>query len=376
MLCATRWPGKGTVRRKQTPSLPVRWASSQQPWRRAARMQQHAGKTYGSCEHTQVVQVSSKFSINRLTAPVAWRMTADAGHESTAPAASQGHHAAHRIAAKVTITAASAMLAEAATFPIDLTKTRMQMAAQSGAPRLGAIATAAGIVSAQGVPGLFRGVSPAVLRHVAYSPTRILAYEALRDTADEGLVAKMTAGATAGALGQLGAVPADLVKVRMQADALAAVPRYRGVAHALSTVLREDGVGGLWRGTLPAVQRAALVNLGELATYDVAKRAAVRACDGVDGPMAHALAALASGFVATAVSCPADVLKTRLMNQSATGPRQYSGMLDCLSKSVAAEGWTVLWRGFFPTWARLGPWQMVFWLSYEHLRASSGIQGF
>jgi hypothetical protein len=38
--------------------------------------------------------------------------------------------------------------------------------------------------------------------------------------------------------------------------------------HAIRTIVAEDGLRGLWRGTMPAVQRAALVNLGELATYD------------------------------------------------------------------------------------------------------------
>lgn len=37
---------------------------------------------------------------------------------------------------------------------------------------------------------------------------------------------------------------------------------------ALSKIVAQDGVDGLWRGGGPAVQRAALVNLGELATYD------------------------------------------------------------------------------------------------------------
>jgi hypothetical protein len=43
----------------------------------------------------------------------------------------------------------------------------------------------------------------------------------------------------------------------------------QGVAHALASILvREGGVAGLWAGAGPAIQRAALVNLGELATYD------------------------------------------------------------------------------------------------------------
>ena len=250
----------------------------------------------------------------------------------------------------------------------------------SGVPSHGALATLTGVLRSQGVSGLYRGCTPAMLRHVAYSPTRILVYESLRQTASahdvgDSLTAKLGFGAIAGSIGQLVAVPADLVKVRMQTDATSPAPRYRGVSHAFAAVVREDGLRGLWRGTLPAVQRAALVNLGELATYDVAKAYSVELLG--EGSAAHGIAALASGLVATAVSCPADVVKTRLMSQSVgDGQRQYSGMVDCLRKSVAAEGWPILWRGFFPTWARLGPWQLTFWLVYERMRMATGMDGF
>ena len=40
------------------------------------------------------------------------------------------------------------------------------------------------------------------------------------------------------------------------------------MVHAAQTIISNEGIRGLWRGTMPAVQRAALVNLGELATYD------------------------------------------------------------------------------------------------------------
>lgn len=226
-----------------------------------------------------------------------------------------------------------------------------------------------------------------MVRHVPYSGTRIVAYEALRSrfggseaqqSESGGVATKMALGACAGALGQLVAVPADVVKVRMQAAALsapkpAAAAARPGMAAAAAAIWRAEGAAGFWRGGLPAVQRAGLVNLGELATYDAAKRwAAVQApaalaeacgcAHAADAPPVHVFAALASGFVACAASTPADVIKTRLMAQRRAGAvLRYSGALDCLRKSVAAEGFGVLYRGFLPTWARLGPWQLTFW---------------
>jgi solute carrier family 25 uncoupling protein 27 len=56
-----------------------------------------------------------------------------------------------------------------------------------------------------------------MVRHVPYSGTRIVVYEALRSrlgAEDSSLGTKMALGASAGALGQAVAVPADVTKAR------------------------------------------------------------------------------------------------------------------------------------------------------------------
>ena len=75
---------------------------------------------------------------------------------------------------------------------------------------------------------------------------------------------------------QVVASPADLVKVRMQADghlvSQGLQPRHSGPLDALNKIVHTEGFGGLWKGVFPNVQRAFLVNMGELACYDHAKR--------------------------------------------------------------------------------------------------------
>ena len=70
---------------------------------------------------------------------------------------------------------------------------------------------------------------------------------------------------------------------------------------------------GFYRGCWPAIQRAALVNLGELTTYDYAKKFIVDYTG--DTIVCHIVAAVASGLVASICSTPADVAKSRIMNQ-------------------------------------------------------------
>ena len=66
------------------------------------------------------------------------------------------------------------------------------------------------------------------------------------------------------------------------------------------------------------------------------------------------------------------------MSQAAgpDGKMPYNGTLDCWRKVVANEGFTALYKGFMPGWLRLGPWQLVFWCSYEQLRILTGIGSF
>ena len=82
-------------------------------------------------------------------------------------------------------------------------------------------------------------------------------------------------------------------------------------------------------------------------------------------------------FVAAIVSCPVDVVKTRMMNQQSKGAVVlYKSSLDCFMKTVKVEGFFGMYKGFLPTWARLGPWQFTFWVAYEQLRIISGVGGF
>jgi solute carrier family 25 uncoupling protein 27 len=76
----------------------------------------------------------------------------------------------------------SSTAAETITFPIDLTKTRLQIQQQRQGTvgYRGALQTASGIVREEGFFKLWRGVTPAVLRHYVYS-SRMVFYEYLRD---------------------------------------------------------------------------------------------------------------------------------------------------------------------------------------------------
>ncbi|XP_059584933.1 mitochondrial uncoupling protein 4 isoform X1 [Alligator mississippiensis] len=343
-------------------------------------------------------------------------------------------------ASKFVLSACAAVVAELVTFPLDLTKTRLQIQGEAAmhrheaAPYRGMLRTAAGIVQEEGLLKLWQGATPAVYRHIVYSGVRMVAYEHLRDSVlgraeDKSfplwycqngstdtwngvrkdcqkhgsqtpalsifLVAlkricfqllsmkAVVGGMTAGAIGQFFASPTDLVKVQMQMEGrrrLEGKPsRFRGVHHAFVKILSEGGIRGLWAGWVPNVQRAALVNMGDLTTYDSVKHFLLRNTPLQDNSVTHSMASGCSGLVAAILGTPADVVKTRIMNQ----PRDevgrgllYKSSTDCLIRTIQGEGFMSLYKGFMPTWMRMAPWSLVFWLTYEQIRRLCGNSSF
>ena len=85
------------------------------------------------------------------------------------------------------------------------------------------------------------------------------------------LYQKALCGLSAGAIGASVGTPADLALVRMQADATlpeAHRRHYKHAFHALSRIMKEEGVLALWKGAGPTVVRAMALNMGMLASYD------------------------------------------------------------------------------------------------------------
>ena len=122
--------------------------------------------------------------------------------------------------------------------------------------------------------------------------------------------------------------------------------------------------------------RARSVNLGELASYDMAKRI-VLSYRNKEDQITFSCASFISGFFSALLSTPFDNAKSRIMSVNNAGNNLiYRGTIDCMIKSIKVNGIKSLYIGFFPNWLRLAPWQFIFWNSYEYYRIWFGIQGF
>lgn len=264
--------------------------------------------------------------------------------------------------------------------PLDLVKTRMQLAGEGakGAQR-NTLSTLFGVIRSEGFFALYNGLSAALLRQATYTTTRLGVYTSLSDmyTSSAGsppnLLTKIGIGMMAGATGAMVGTPAEISLIRMTADGrLPAEQRrgYKNVFNALMRISREEGVLTLWRGCGPTVIRAMVVNAAQLASYSQAKQMLLATSYFEDNIKCHFTASMISGLITTIASMPADIAKTRIQNMKIIdGKPEYRGTLDVFLKVSRTEGFFSLWKGFTPYYSRLGPHTVLTFIFLEQLKA-------
>ncbi|CAK7567378.1 MAG: mitochondrial thiamine pyrophosphate transporter [Sporothrix epigloea] len=188
--------------------------------------------------------------------------------------------------------ASAGAAATAATYPLDLLRTRF---AAQGTDRVYSNLRAAvrDIARDEGMQGFFRGLGPALLQIAPYMGSFFACYESLKpamgyvaerflDTT-VGASAAVGTGAGSAAAGVVAAVmaktfvfPLDLVRKRIQVQGPTRsryihknIPVYNsGVVRAIQTILRTEGVRGLYRGLVVSLVKAAPANAITVWTYE------------------------------------------------------------------------------------------------------------
>ncbi|XP_019717649.1 mitochondrial brown fat uncoupling protein 1 [Hippocampus comes] len=281
---------------------------------------------------------------------------------------------------KMASAGAAACIADIVTFPLDTAKVRLQIqgekkvaAAEAKAIRYrGVFGTISTMIRTEGPRSLYNGLVAGLQRQLCFASVRIGLYDNVRDfytggAENAGVLMRILAGCTTGAMAVSFAQPTDVVKVRFQAqmnlDGVAR--RYSGTMQAYRHIFRNEGLRGLWKGTLPNITRNALVNCTELVTYDLIKEAILRHRLMSDNLPCHFVSAFGAGFVTTVIASPVDVVKTRYMNSP---PGQYRSAINCAWTMLTKEGPTAFYKGFVPSFLRLGSWNIVMFVSFEQIK--------
>lgn len=203
---------------------------------------------------------------------------------------------------------------------------------------------------------------------MTYSTTRFGVYEELKDlsstpTSTPSFPILIAMASTSGFLGGIAGNPADIINVRMQNDAALPASQRKNYRHAIDGLIRmsrEEGLASLFRGVWPNSFRAVLMTASQLASYDIFKSQLQKRLDMKEGLTLHFSASLMAGFVATTVCSPADVIKTRVMSSTKSG-----NLIEYMLSLFRKEGFTWMFRGWVPSFIRLGPHTIATFLFLE-----------
>ncbi|XP_069468813.1 solute carrier family 25 member 43 [Ambystoma mexicanum] len=160
-----------------------------------------------------------------------------------------------------------------------------------------------------------------------------------RDSRVTSLQTSLCAG-LAGVLSRTATAPLDVVKVLTQVGTFHSK---EGFLRTFSLLYQAEGLKGFWKGNLTACVRMLPYSSVQLAAYHKCILLLMNDVGQISQWKAIAAGGLA-GIVATIVTYPTDVIKTRLIVQNRRHP-SYRGILHAFCSIYYQEGFLALYRG-------------------------------
>jgi len=259
--------------------------------------------------------------------------------------------------------AASSAVGTIVGHPFDLVKTRVQ------ASGIGTIASMSAMLRVEGLTSFFKGLTPALCGYVSAQSIMFVVYGSVLDElaarrsspANERkrkptLFEITQAGAAAGSVFALVVVPFELLKVRMQTDA---VGRYRSILHCGAEVVKREGVAALSTGLKETVLKEAIAHAIWFSSFHIIKlqlSAWMGRRDGAPSPQSemHHAASFTAGGIAGALAYlfvhPIDTVKSIVQAEG-----KGRGAAVVLSELLRTNGPRALFRGVGPVMLQVVP---------------------
>ncbi|AEO58237.1 hypothetical protein MYCTH_2305433 [Thermothelomyces thermophilus ATCC 42464] len=272
--------------------------------------------------------------------------------------------------------------------PLDTIKVRMQLSRrgrQPGMPKRGFIRTGVEIVRKETPLGLYKGlgaVLTGIIPKMAIRFTSFEWYKQLLANKQTGVLSGQSlffAGLAAGVTEAVAVVtPMEVVKIRLQAqhhsmaDPLD-VPKYRNAAHALYTIVKEEGVGALYRGVSLTALRQGSNQAVNFTAYTYFKEWLYQWQPEYKGgnlpSYQTTLIGLVSGAMGPLSNAPIDTIKTRLQKMKAEeGTTALQRITKIAGDMFRQEGLHAFYKGITPRIMRVAPGQAVTFTVYEFLK--------
>ncbi|XP_002961989.2 uncharacterized mitochondrial carrier C8C9.12c [Selaginella moellendorffii] len=263
-----------------------------------------------------------------------------------------------------------------AMFPVDTVKTRVQMlsapsSCPCGSPVPSLTKAVGSIMRLEGLAGFYRGLGAMVLgagpSHAVYFGCYEFFKEKFGGNRDgHQPLAHMASGACATVASDTVLTPMDVVKQRLQ---LSRSP-YQGVADCVARIYRSEGLAGFYASYRTTVLMNIPFTGVHFAAYEAAKKILSELYPdqaGDDHLLTHVAAGGTAGALASGITTPFDVVKTRLQCQGVCGATKYStsSVTQVVKEIVRHEGSAALFKGLKPRVLFHTPAAAISWSTYE-----------
>ncbi|ANB13705.1 Sfc1p [Sugiyamaella lignohabitans] len=247
---------------------------------------------------------------------------------------------------------------------------------------VGFIRTGIRIVQKETPLGLYKGLGAVIAGITPKMAIRFSTYEYLKEKltpVDKPISTLNTFVAGVGA-GLTEAVlivnPTEVVKIRLQAQAHSLVdpvtgPKYRNAAHCVYTVIREEGIGAMYRGVVLTAARQASNQGVNFTVYSglKAKLQELQPEYQMLPSWQTSIIGLISGALGPLSNAPLDTIKTRMQREGGHSTESGLARFTRIAKQlIQQEGTAALYRGITPRIMRVAPGQAVTFTIYEMAR--------
>ncbi|OJJ84543.1 thiamine transporter TPC1 [Aspergillus glaucus CBS 516.65] len=195
---------------------------------------------------------------------------------------------------------------------------------------------------------------------------------------DEGTRRQVVlAGGIAGLISRFCIAPLDVVKIRLQlqihsmSDPVShqhvSGPIYKGTFSTMRSILKEEGITGLWKGNIPAELMYVCYGAVQFTTYRSTTQALAQLGPyRPPQPVESFISGAFAGGVATGATYPLDLLRTRFAAQGRD--RVYLSLFSSVREIARLEGASGFFRGCTAAVGQIVPYMGLFFATYETLR--------
>lgn len=239
------------------------------------------------------------------------------------------------------------------------------------------------VYKVEGARALFKGLGPSLVGVIPARSINFFTYGYSKDifkreffNGEESSVLHLMAGITAGIVTSTATNPIWLIKTRLQLDK-ANVKEYSGSIDCIRKTVAREGFLSLYKGLsasyLGSIESTIQWILYEQLKLVIKKRADNKQREGTERTatdsamdwLARSGGAGLAKLVASLITYPHEVVRTRLRQAPSDGKVKYTGLIQCFRTIIREEGLVSMYGGLTPHLMRTVPNSMIMFGTWE-----------